>query len=272
MRKRLRRRLLAGGARRQVDDAVERAVADGAQGGEHGRRRLAAAGGRFHQQLFAVAKRPVDTSGEAPLTVPELGERERQPGQTRIAPLDARRCRRQPGGVGRDRVREKLRQRVVLMRLFEMRRGAIIRIRVQVDQAQPPRFAVGRGLFFHAVREGRIQLELGHVQMTDMGVQARHLGARGLVFLDQTRAIVDAVDPAPDAERDAVARDGRRHRHFPPIAFALRLRPPLRADALRGGGAARVAIVDIAPTMHECRQITDGDRGSRQRPVRRIHG
>ncbi len=168
-------------------------------------------------------------------------------------------------------MREKLRQVVLFMRLFEMRRGVIIRVRVQVDQAQPPRIAVGRRIFHavHAVHEGRIQLELGHMQMTDMGVQARDLGARGLVFLDQARAIVDAVDPAPDAERDAVARDGRRHRHFPPIAFAFRLRTPLRADALRGGGAACVAIVDVAPTMHEGRQITDGDRGRRQRLVRR---
>ena len=148
------------------------------------------------------------------------------------------------------------------MRLLEVRRGAVVR--VQVDQAQPPRVAVGGRLFhIHVVHESRIQLDLGHVQMAKVGVQAGHLGARGLVFVDQMRAIVDAVDPAPDTERDAVARDRRRHRHFPPIAFALRLRPPLRADALRGGGAARVAIVDVAPTMHEGRQVPHGDRGGR---------
>ena len=148
------------------------------------------------------------------------------------------------------------------MRLLEMRRGGGVRVRVQVDQAQPPRVAVGRRLF-RSVHEGRIQLELGHVQMADVGVQVGHLGARGLVFLDQTRAIVDAVDPAPDAERDAVARDRRRHRHFPPVAFAFRLGPPLRADAFRGGGAGRVAIVDVATTMDEGRQVPDRDRGGR---------
>ena len=148
---RLRRRLLAGGARRQVDDAVERAIADGAQRREHRRRGLAAAGGGFHQQLFAVAKRPVGPAGEAPLAVPELGERERQPAETRVAPRDARRGPLKPRRVRRHSVREKPGQRVARFGLLEVRRRIVVR--VQVDQAQPP--CVTR--LFPLVHQGRIQ-------------------------------------------------------------------------------------------------------------------